>query len=98
MNYGKAIRTVRAAREMSQKELAAKAKLDPSYISLLESGERIPSPNALETLSKALRVPIYLVILLASEKSDLHGIPPKEAGILGEQLLKLLTQAQIEAK
>ena len=92
MDFAKALRTARAARGLSQKQLAASAELDSSFISLLESGQRTPSTATLEAISKALEVPMYLIMLLASEPEDLGGLPQKEARVLGHQILTLLTQ------
>ena len=92
MNYGKAIKTIRAAKNLEQKELARMAKLNASYISLIESNRRAPSPAALEALAKALHVPLYLLMLLASDKEDLHGVSEKEATLLGKQLLDVVLE------
>lgn len=62
INYAKAARIMRALRNMTQGELAKKASLDTSYISLLESGKRTPSAKALEKICKALAVPTYLIL------------------------------------
>ena len=96
MNYGKAVRTIRAARGMSQKELAERVGLNPSYLSLIESGKRIPATNVLEDLAKALRVPLYLLLLLGSTKEDLHGISEAQARTLGKELLGIVLQEPIE--
>jgi transcriptional regulator with XRE-family HTH domain len=93
MNYGKAIKTIRAVKGLEQKELATLAELNPSYISLIEANRRAPSPAALEALAKALQVPLYLLMLLASDKEDLHGISAAEATLLGRQLLDVVLQA-----
>src|SRR5260221_8319257 len=98
MNYGKAIRTIRAARNLEQKDLASLADLNPSYISLIESNQRAPSSAALETLASALQVPLYLLMLLASEKEDLHGISASEATVLAEQLLGVVFRARAPTK
>src|SRR5207245_10354938 len=90
MNYGKAIKVARAARELSQEELAKRARLDASYISVLESGDRVPSAAALEAIAKALRVPLYVLMLVASERKDLRGVPAREAQLLGRRLLDVL--------
>jgi len=97
MNYGKAIRTVRAAKNMEQKELARLAELNASYISLIESNRRAPSPAALEALARALQVPLYLLMLLGSEEHDLHGVSEKEAALLGKQLLDVVLQPSRDA-
>jgi transcriptional regulator with XRE-family HTH domain len=94
MNYGKAIKTIRAAKNLEQKELARLAELNASYISLIESNRRAPSPAVLEAIAKALSVPLYLLMLLGSDKDDLHGVSEKEATLLGKQLLDVVLQAQ----
>ncbi len=90
MKYGKAIKVVRSARGMPQKDLAKRAGLNPSYLSLVEGDARKPSSDALESLAKALDVPLYLLTLLASDREHLRGIPVKEAQRLGLQLLDIL--------
>jgi len=98
MKYGRAIRIVRAARGLSQKELALRANVDPSYISLLESEARAPSTALLTQLSRALDAPPYLISLLASGKSQLKGISSNEAQFLSSKLLEILTNVEREAK
>ncbi|RMH19072.1 MAG: XRE family transcriptional regulator [Acidobacteria bacterium] len=95
MNYSKAIRIVRAARGFSQKRLAAVIGVDPSYISLLETGKRVPSLEVLESLAKALRIPIHLLLLLASEPEDLRGVGVDEAQQIGRQLLEILIENSV---
>jgi len=51
------LRAARAKRQLSQQELAMKAGLSVSYISMLERSERTPPLETLETIAKALRVP-----------------------------------------
>ena len=98
MNYGKAIKVARAARELSQEELAKRARLDASYISVLESGDRVPSAAALEAIAKALRVPLYVLMLVASERKDLRGVPAREAQLLGRRLLDVLVGSEKAGK
>ena len=98
MNYGKAIRVIRATRGMSQKKLAYQSKLDASYISLLESGRRIPSADTIETIAKALNVPVYLFSLFASDAKDLNNITSRQAGILAKQLLEIIIKSQSRFK
>ncbi len=90
MNYSKAIRLVRSTKGLSQKDLAKKSKIDPSFLSLIERDKRLPGTKTLEMLSKALGVPLYLIILLASEKKDLRGLSEKQSAILGKQFLELI--------
>jgi len=93
MKYGKAIRVVRTARGVTQKGLAERASLDQSHISMIERGVREPSVATLEAVSVALGVPLYLLILLASETEDLKGISEEQAGVIGRQLLEIVVHA-----
>lgn len=93
MRYGKAIKIIRTAREMSQKDLAAKCDLNASYVSLIEADERTPSAGALEKIARVLRVPFYLLTLLASGPEQLKGLPVREAQRVGTELLDLLVGA-----
>ena len=47
----------RLRKRLSQEELAAKAGLSVSYISMLERGQRTPPLDTLESLASALSVP-----------------------------------------
>lgn len=92
MNYGKAIRTIRASKGINQKEFSKELELDPSYISRIEQNTRTPSTDLLELIAKKLDIPFYLLILLASEKNDLKKIESKEAEKIGRNLLQILLQ------
>jgi transcriptional regulator with XRE-family HTH domain len=85
MNYGKAIRVTRALADISQRELARSLGTDPSYISLLEANKREPSREILEKLAEAFKVPLHLLVLMATEEGD--------AGRLDEHRLSQIAQA-----
>lgn len=90
MNYSKAIKIIRATKNLSQKELSLLLGTDPSFISLIESGKRKPSLDTIETITTKLDIPYYLFALLASEDKDLHKIGSKEAQELGRGLIDVL--------
>ena len=90
MNLSKAVRTARAAKGLSQKELAQAAQLDPSYVSLLESGKRNPSMGIVEAIANALDVPLYLLMLFGADDADLRFIDKMDAARLGTHLLAAL--------
>lgn len=96
MNYGKAIRFARAARAMPQKRLAKLIETDASFISRIEAGDRMPSLETLEAIAKALDIPLYLLTLIASEGSELRGLPPDAAEKLGKELLGIVITAKKE--
>jgi transcriptional regulator with XRE-family HTH domain len=92
MDYGKALRIVRAAAALEQRELAEQAGLDPSHISLIESGARKPSVGAIARICRGLRMPEPLFTMLAAESADLKGIGDKEFGEIGASLAKFLVR------
>lgn len=55
-NFAKRLKTAREIRNLSQSELAAKAKLQPSAISHFEIGARSPSFDNLKRVADALDV------------------------------------------
>jgi transcriptional regulator with XRE-family HTH domain len=72
MDYGKALRIARAMAGLQQKEVADRAGINSSHISLIEMGKRKPSVRALDKLCKALGIPNHLFMLLGAEASDLN--------------------------
>lgn len=97
MNYGRAIKIVRATKNFSQQELAEKTKLDKSYISLIESEKRQPSKQAISKFALALDVPEDLISLLAAEKKDLRNIEDEEAHKIGKQLIHVLLSSELNS-
>lgn len=54
--FGKLLETYRTARNWTKAELAERAKLDPSAISRLESGQRFPERQTVALLADALEL------------------------------------------
>ena len=92
MNIGKGIRIVRAARGMTQKELANQAKLNSNYISMIESKNptRTPSLEAIYSIAEVLQVPVYILVLLSSSTEDLEKSPSEHVQKLAKELLENL--------
>jgi len=57
-SFGQNVRKIRGARGLTQKRVATKAQLDPTYISGIERGVRNPSLRSIARLAKALRVSV----------------------------------------
>lgn len=93
MNYGRAIRIARAARNVSQHELASRVHVNASYVSLLESGRRRPGPDLVRAIARTLGVPPRLFALMAAEDHEVRGIRQREAALLARSLLQTLTPA-----
>ncbi|MDO8503783.1 MAG: helix-turn-helix transcriptional regulator [bacterium] len=90
MNYGKALKIVRSARNFSQTDLAKETSLDPSYISLIEQNKRTPSMGTLQKITKILDVPLHLFVLLSSEKNEVKKVSASKRSDIAEILLDLL--------
>jgi transcriptional regulator with XRE-family HTH domain len=90
MDYGKAIRIVRALADIPQRELARRLDVDPSLISLIEAGKRKPSREFLERFATILGVPFHLLILLASGPGDSKDVSPETLEKLAMELATLL--------
>lgn len=59
--FGRQLRSLRIQRGLSQREVAAGA-VNPSYISLLESGTRVPTFDIAMHLARVLDVPLDLLV------------------------------------
>jgi transcriptional regulator with XRE-family HTH domain len=98
MDYGKALRIARAVSGLQQKELAEKAGLDPSHVSLIEKGARKPSVGAIEKICKALGIPDPLFTMLAAEARDLTGMKEQEVERLGGYLAHFVMRDEPTSK
>ncbi len=80
----------RSIAKISQQELAARASLNRSYISLIESGDRNATTETLDKIAKALGIPLHLLALLGVEQSDHTAIGKDQIHTLGISLAELL--------
>ena len=67
MNTGQAIKTVRQKKLVKQKDLAELLEISSSFLSQIEHGKREPSPELIEKIADALRIPVQLILLLSTE-------------------------------
>lgn len=77
---------------LQQRELAERAGLDPSHVSLIEKGTRKPSLSAISKLCQAMRIPESLFTMLAAEPEDLKGIEQEEFEAIGRYLARFVIQ------
>lgn len=90
MDYGRALKVCRAALELSQQDVAKKARISASYLSLIEAGKRAPSLATLEKICRAMGAPTHLVMLLAARPEEIPGPERKKLGEVSKSLLDLL--------
>lgn len=98
MNYGRAVRIARAIAGLEQRDLARRANLDASHISLIERNKRNPTVKTLEKIAGALDLPYHLLTLLAAESKDLKNVGIAEIKELGEHIAKLLMAERDDSK
>lgn len=98
MQYARALKVARATRGLTQLELSQKSGVNRSQLALVESGKREPGLRVLEQLATALDLPLYLLMLIASEDDDLKGIDQAQASALGATLLGLVTATETTAR
>jgi transcriptional regulator with XRE-family HTH domain len=97
MNLGKAISLCRKQRNLSQAELAARAGLSISYLSLLEQNKRKdPSLSTIQKLAEALRVPSGILFFLAADQTELSGLDSELQEKLAFATLNLLNAPEPE--
>ncbi len=90
IDYGRAIRVARAARGMTQRELGVAAKTTSSYISFIETNSKRPSTDMIETLAKALNLPVWVLVMLGSSDEDLGPVVAPIALTILTQLVAAL--------
>lgn len=94
MNYGRAIRTIRGARGLSQEDFSNLLGMNRSYIYRIESNERIPKIKTLEKIADVLEVPFYLFVLLSSEEKDVKNLSHEKTGKIAHNLLDVLVSTR----
>jgi len=90
MKVGESIRIVRTKVGIRQGELAARAGVSQSMLSLIETGRRQPSMALIQKLSEAMDVPAQLVFLLACEPAQGKEKYGPALQKLGAAMLELL--------
>lgn len=67
---GKTIKEFRQQRGLSLNKVAELANVDKSYLSKIENEKRDPSLSSLSKISRALNIPLNILILMCEEPSD----------------------------
>ncbi|HRO99693.1 MAG TPA: helix-turn-helix transcriptional regulator [Flavobacteriales bacterium] len=78
MNLGSTIKHFREQRSMSQKALAQTTGISAPYLSLLESNQRTPALGMIESIAKALGVPVPILMFHAMDE---HDVPPAKRAL-----------------
>jgi transcriptional regulator with XRE-family HTH domain len=71
--FGLAVRQKRMALGLTQENLAERAKLHPTYISMVERGVRNPTLEASAQIAKALQISLPVLLEEALGNSNSNG-------------------------
>ncbi len=66
MDLGRLIKTIRVGLGFSQDDLAKRLRISVSYLSLLETGKRIPSNDLIDRISSSLSVSREALLFLTT--------------------------------
>lgn len=70
MKLGRAIKVMRTASGIKQKDIASEIGVTPNYVSLVEAGKREPSIAFLRQIAKVIGVPVGLFFLWAESADE----------------------------
>lgn len=73
MKLGRAIKYVRFVIGMSQGNLAKTVGLSQTYLSQIENEQKLPALDTLESICKALGVPMFFLMMKAVEAKDIDA-------------------------
>lgn len=94
MNIGSAIKLCRQQKKWSQAELARKAEISISFLSLLERSKRDPNLSSLQSISKALGLPLSVLMFLSAEDDELSCFGSEIAEKLSWVTYKLIQESK----
>jgi len=89
MNLGITIKKLRKSQGIIQVDFAEKLGITQTYLSLIESGIKNPSPGLLESIGKELKVPDVFIYFLSASIDDIPA-ERKEHYRMLEPILKNL--------
>lgn len=90
MDIGHALKITRSAKKLSLVEVAKRADLSQSYLSMVETGKRDPTLPTIEKIAGALEIPIPILLFLAADKNELTGIDEETARRLSAAVMDVM--------
>jgi transcriptional regulator with XRE-family HTH domain len=91
MNIGKAIKLCRTHKNLYQDQLAAMADISPAYLSLIEKNQRDPSFSVIENISKALNIPLSILVFLGADNHELSDLDEEIIAKLSVLSIRLIS-------
>ena len=80
MLIGERLRTLRAEKKITQREIEERTGLLRCYISRVENGHSVPAVETLERFARALEVPMYQLFYEGKEPPKPPKLPKRRQG------------------
>lgn len=93
MNLGQTIKLCRKSRGLTQGQLAHLSGISVSHICLMEKDKREPTLSKLESISKALNIPLSVMVYLAGQYDEVKELSSKQIEELSESIMGLMDVA-----
>lgn len=93
MNIGQTIKFCRKNNGLTQGQLAKLAGISVSHISLMENNEREPALSKLEAISKALNMPLSVLVFLASNSEEVTELSKSQIEEMSNSIMGLMDVA-----
>ena len=90
MDLGGAIKQCRKIRGLRQNTLADSADISVSHLCLLEQNKREPSITAVESIARALNIPLSVLVFLAAEKAEITELDAEHVDALSKNIMELM--------
>ena len=87
MTLGNAIKLIRTARNLRQRDLASELNVSPNYLSMLEANRRVPSVTFLKRIASRLQVPAGLFLLWS--EGNTSNLSKKQLDQVRELLIRI---------
>lgn len=94
MNYGRAIRLARVIRGLGQVELAERAGVDKSYLSMIEMGKRDPGRAVREQIESALDLPAGIIVVLGATPQEMERYSKAVREAFAGQVLDFIVRGE----
>ena len=94
MDYRKPFRVLRAARHLTQKELAQRIGVSHAVINHCETGARNPSRDVMERAAKALGVSLHLFTTLAATPQEFEALAPSIVSTVVTELMEVVVSGK----
>jgi transcriptional regulator with XRE-family HTH domain len=94
MDLGGTIKQCRKAKKMTLAQLSKDCGISVSHLSLLENNNREPSFSAVAAISKALGLPLSVLVFLAGQKDEVVELSTSHIEALSNNIMELMANVK----